>query len=85
LYQSKERIWSDNKGRIYNLSLQHCSTKPEVKLKALAEWPTINADRDVIKLIMMVRTITHQHDETKQGTAALVDSDVRLYSYTQGK
>ena len=65
--------------------LQHCSTELEVKLKALAEWPTINANRDVIKLMMMVRTITHQHDETKQGTAALVDSDVRLYSYTQEK
>ena len=45
----------------------------------------MNAQRDVIKLLMMVRTITHQHNETKQGTAALVDSDVRLMTYTQAK
>ena len=33
----------------------------------------------------MARTITHQPDKTKQGTAALVDSDVRLMTYTQAK
>ena len=44
----------------------------------LQEWPRIKADQDNLKLIRSIESISHQHDETKQGTMALVESDIRM-------
>ena len=69
LYLDAQKAWDDNRGRMYNLVLQHCSKELKVKLRALAEWLAVNAQRDIIKLLMMVRVITHQHDETRPSRA----------------
>ena len=37
LYLDAQKAWDDNRGRMYNLVLQHCSKELEVKLRALAE------------------------------------------------
>ena len=59
LYLDAQKAWDDNQGRMYNLVLQHCSKELEVKLRALAEWPAVNAQREVIKLLMMVLRRRH--------------------------
>ena len=61
VYIDAKKAWDGDRSRMYNLVLQHCSKELEVKLKVLAEWLAVNARRDVIKLLSMVRTVTHQH------------------------
>ena len=36
-------------------------------------------DRDVVGLLGMIRDITHNHDETKLGLMAIIESDMELY------
>ena len=79
-HSSGKNAWDENKGRMYHLVLQHCPLELESKLKAMSNWDSVNADRDIIGLLNLVRDITHKHDETRQGTMALVESDLLLYT-----
>ena len=68
---------------MYHIVMQHCSSEMEERLQALQEWPRIKADQDILKLIRSIESISHQHDETKQGTMALVESDIRMITLRQ--
>ena len=82
-YRTNKKNWEENQSRMFNLVMQHCSDELETKLQATDKWADMNRDRDVLRLMVVIKTITHQHDDTKQGTMALVDSIVRLYNYVQ--
>ena len=79
-HSSGKTAWDKNKGRMYHLVLQHCPKELEGKLKAMSSWDSVNATRNVIGLLCLVRDVTHKHDETRQGTMALVESDLQLYT-----
>ena len=78
-FRSKCAAWEENKARMYNLVLLQCPRALETQLKTLSDWENISSDQDVVELLLLIRDVTHKHDETKQGTMALVESDLLLY------
>jgi hypothetical protein len=51
----------------------------EDKLESSEKWEKINDDQDVVGLLKLIRGISHQHDEVKQGTISFVNHDLALY------
>ena len=72
-YDKQAEVWKQNAPKMYHIILQHCSKELETKLKALKDWETVKANQDVLKLMEHIKSIAHQHNETKQGTMALVE------------
>ena len=60
--------------------LQHCPKPLVDKLKAMSTWDDVRNDQDAIGLLCLIRDVTHQHDETRHGSMALVQSDIDLYT-----
>ena len=82
-YDKEAEQWATNSAKMYHIVMQHCSSEMEERLQALQEWPRIKADQDVLKLIRSIESISHQHNETKQGTMALVESDIRMITLSR--
>ena len=59
---------------MFNLVLLHCPRELEEVLKTLTKWDAARLGQDAILLLGLIRDVTHKHDETKQGTMALVES-----------
>ena len=55
------------------------------RLKSKDRWPDINIGKDVISLTRMIRDLAHAHDDTTQGTMAIVASDMALYTTYMSK
>ena len=69
--------------RMYALVLQHCVPEVEAALKGLSAWTEVKNESSCMKLLKLVRDLTHEHDETKQSTMALVKSDFNLMTLGQ--
>ena len=82
-YDKEAKQWATNSAKMYHIVMQHRSSEMKERLQALQDWPRIKADKDVLKLIRSIKSISHQHDETKQGTMALVESDIRMITLRQ--
>ena len=50
-----------------------------------SKWVKSQQDQDCILLLLMIRDLTHGMKETTQGTMALVDVTVDLFTTLQGK
>ena len=50
-----------------------------------SKWVKAQQDQDYILLLLMIRDLTHGMKETKQGTMALVNVTVDLFTTIQGK
>ena len=46
-------------------------------------WVEAKVEQDVINLIVVICSIYHKHDDTKQGTMVLVETDMVLYTMWQ--
>ena len=78
-HRVESTAWKENKSRMYNIVLCQCPKDLDTQLQSLSTWSTINLEKDVVGLLKLIRDVTHKHDETQQGTMALVESDMRLY------
>ena len=78
-YKRAEENWKKANAKCCSLVLQHCSKDFKERLKSLSDCDKVREDQDVISLLKLVRDITHNDNETKQGTMAIVNLDlVRL-------
>ena len=77
--------WKNNRSRMFAIVLQHCPVDLIQRLKSKDLWVATNLGKDVIVLTHMIRDIAHAHDDTAQGTMAIVDSDMALYTTYMGK
>ena len=78
-HRVESTAWKENKSRMYNIVLCQCPKDLDTQLQSLSTWSSINSDKDVVGLLKLIRDVTHKHDETQQGTMALVESDMHLY------
>ena len=78
-YDKEAKQWATNSAKMYHIVMQHW----EERLQALQEWQRIKADQDVLKLMRSIESISHKHDESKQGTMALIESDIRMITLRQ--
>ena len=70
---------------MFAIVLQHCPEDLVQRLKSKDRWTTINTGKDVISLTRMIRDLAHAHDDTTQGTMAIVASDMALYTTYMSK
>ena len=80
-----QKNWKNNRSRMFATVLQHCPEDLVQRLKSKDRWTTINTGKDVISLTRMIRDLAHAHDDTTQGTMAIVASDVALYTTYMSK
>ena len=73
VWKEKEEAWKENNAKMFNLVLLHCPCELEEVLKTLTKWDAARLGQDAILLLGLIRDVTHKHDETKQGTMALVE------------
>ena len=70
---------------MFVIILQHCPADLVQRLKSKDLWSVINLGKDVIALAKMIRDVAHAHDNAKQGTMAIVTSDMTLYTTFMSK
>ena len=70
---------------LYAIVLQHCPDDLVQRLKSKERWPDTNAGKDVITLTCMIDDLAHAHNDTTQGTMAIVASDMALYTTYMSK
>ena len=67
--------WKNNRSRMFDIVLQHCPTDLVQRIKSKDLWAETNLGKDVIALTRVIHDIAHAHDDTTQGTMAIVVSD----------
>ena len=77
--------WKNNRSRMFAIVLQHCPADLVQRLKSKDLWSVTNLGKDVIALAKMIRDVAHAHDDTTQGTMAIVASDMTLYTTFMSK
>ena len=70
--------WKEINGKIYNLLLLHSAPDVVIELQSNANWDAAEAASDVIMLLEMLRNITHNLKESKQGVMVLVECHVDM-------
>ena len=65
---------------MFAILLQHCPKDLMQRLKSNSKYHAVNDKKDVITLVTMIRDVAHAHDDTTQGTIAIVSRDVALYT-----
>ena len=63
----------ENSARVYNLVLGHCPPELRAEMQNHSSWTSSATAQDCIVLLVMIRDLTHNTKETKQGTMALVE------------
>ena len=84
-WKRRQREWKENNARTYHLVLLHCSRFLKAEFMNHSKWVKGQQDQDCILFLLMIRDLTHGMKETKQGTMALVDVTVDLFTTIQGK
>ena len=77
--------WKENSARIYNLVLQNCPKDLDTEIRIHMKWSAAELGQDVIALLLMIWDVTMNLKETKQGTMAIVECGVEIYTTAQGK
>ena len=77
--------WKNNRSCMFAIVLQHCPPDLVQRLKSKDLWTVTSTKRDVIRLTKMIRDVAHAHDDTTQGTMAIVASDMTLYTTYMSK
>ena len=70
---------------MFDIVLQHCPPDLVQRLKSKDLWAITKEKLDVITLTKMIRDVTCAHDDTTQGTMAIVASDMTLYTTYMSK
>ena len=70
---------------MFAIGLQHCPVDLVQRLKSRELWSATNLAKDVIALTRMICDVVHVHDDTTQGTMAIVASDMTLYTTYMSK
>ena len=83
--QKKEMAWEEVGPRNFTLLLQHCPPKVKSRLSSRPDWDTVNASRDMIGLLRLLREVARSQDETKSEVMTVVEKDAELYLAMQGK
>ena len=82
-YKKDMKDWTENSSRIYLLVLLHCPPGLIAELQNHSRWIDGKALQDYIALLLMIRGLAHGMKETRQGTMALVQVHVDLFTTTQ--
>eukprot|EP00957_Ditylum_brightwellii_P185543 14126094-Ditylum_brightwellii.AAC.1 len=77
--------WKNNCSHMFAIVLQHCPTDLVQRLKSKDLWSVTNLEKDIIALTRMSHDVAHAHDDTTQGTMAIVASDMSLYTTFMSK
>ena len=71
-------------GRKPAVDVQSCPPGLETRLTAQPKWDKVQIDRGVVGLLGMIQDIAHNHDKSKLGPMAIIESDMKLYLGFQG-
>ena len=82
-WKKRQRNWTENNARAYHLVLLHCPPGLIAELQNHSTWIAGQQAQDCTALLLMIRDLTHGMKETKQGTMALVQIHVDLFTTTQ--
>ena len=69
--------------RVYNLVLQHCPNYLEAELRNHTKWDATELAQDAIFLLGIIRDVTLNLKESRQGTMNFVKCDVKLKTTAQ--
>ena len=72
--------WKNIFSRVFAIVLQHSPKDLTQRLKSNPRYSVTNSTKDIISLTRMICDSAHAHDNTTQGTMAIVASDVSLYT-----
>ena len=72
--------WKNNHYRMFAIVLQHFPKDLTQRLKLNPCYSVTDSTKDIIALTRMICDAVHTHDDTTQGTMAIVVSDVSLYT-----
>ena len=75
--------WKEESDRVYHLVLTHCPPELEAKLPNHLKWAGGKSAQNFIDLLLMIRNITHDMNETKQETTTLVERAIELFMTAQ--
>ena len=70
---------------MFAIVLQHCPPDLVQRLKSKDLWTPTKAKMDVIALTKMICDVAHAHNDTTQGTMAIVASGMTLYTTYMSK
>eukprot|EP00957_Ditylum_brightwellii_P048882 3709266-Ditylum_brightwellii.AAC.1 len=70
---------------MFAIVLQHCPADLVQRLKSKDSWSVTNLGKDIIALARMICDVAHAHNDTIQGTMAIVASDMMLYTMFMSK
>ena len=82
-YKKDKKDWAENSARIYHLVLIHCPPVLIAELQNHSRWIDGKELQYCIAILLMIRDPTHGIKETRQGTMALVQVHVDLFTTTQ--
>jgi len=77
--------WKNNCSRMFRIVLQHCPADLVQRLNSKDLWSVTNLGKDVLIPTTMICDVTHAHNDTTQGTMAIVASDMNLYTTFMSK
>ena len=72
-YKKDQDTWIENRARTYNLVLQHCLPDVKAELKNQSTWTAGKDDQNVVTLLIMIRDITYNTRDSKQGVMAIIE------------
>ena len=82
-YKKDMKEWAENSARVYHLVLLHFPPGLIAELQNHSKWIDRKALQDCIALQLMIQDLTHGMKETRQGTMALVQVHMDLFTTTQ--
>ena len=82
-YEKYQDAWIDNRAQTYNLVLQNCPPRVKAELKNQLTWTAGQDEQNVVTLLIMIRIITHNMRESKQGFMAIVECAVEMNTTDQ--
>eukprot|EP00957_Ditylum_brightwellii_P057019 4321032-Ditylum_brightwellii.AAC.1 len=77
--------WKNNRTCMFAIVLQHCPADLVQRLKSKGSWSATNLGKDLIALARMIRDVAPAHNDTTQGTMAIVASNMMLYTTFMSK
>ena len=82
-YEKDQDAWIKNRARTYNLVLQHFLPDFEADLKNQSAWTVSQYEQNLFNLLHIIREITHNMRESKQGVIAIVECAVEMNTTAQ--
>ena len=84
-YEANSDLWRDLNAQGHALVLQHCPDELETELRNQEAWAAIDAKRDVVALLVLIRDLQYNKTDRKRSIMATVEADFDLFSCSQEK